>query len=305
MSILGAVATLIVTSVGNNPSFDKTSISGLWALGFGTVTEQSLLHLSLAGASGSVYSSLIPTVLIANLPQLVLTFLYFTYNGLFTCMLIAKEWNDYAYKRIPLRVTAPRGQQRSSYRLQLPYRYAIPLMIMSGLLHWLTSQSLFLARITFYNENGSADENQSASTCGYSPIAIIVFLIACGVALLSVIAMSFRKYKPGMPLARSCSAAISAACHRPETDEHASTKPVMWGVVSHEFDEDLGKTLGHCCFTSLEVKPPVEGSLYGNRGSKEHYDLGTSRIWFTKGSGTQEEEVQIRVAELRRALYML
>lgn len=88
-------------------------------------------------------------------------------------MLLADEWNGYAYERKMLRVTSPREKQRSTYGLQLPYRYAVPLMIMSGLLHWLVSQSIFIARITAIDNNGIADEGHSASTFGYSPIAII------------------------------------------------------------------------------------------------------------------------------------
>ena len=65
----------------------------------------------------------------------------------------------------------------------------------------------------------------------------------------------FRRQE-GMPLAGSCSAAISAACYRPEEDVDAATKPVMWGVVSSD------KGVGHCCFTSFEVTRPIPGELY-------------------------------------------
>lgn len=273
-----------------------TSISSLWSLGFGTVNEQALLQMSFAGSSDTVYSSLIPTILIANLPQLILTFLYFTYNALFTCMLMAHEWNGYAYERKSLRVTTTQGQQRSTYWLQLPYRFAVPLMIMSGLLHWLTSQSLFLARITVFDEDGNPDDSESVSTCGYSPIAIVFLLIASGVTILSMIIISFCKYRPGIPLARSCSAAISAACHRPETDKHASLAPVMWGVASHEFNEDIRKTLGHCSFTSFKVEPPVKGELYGSRESKWHDDGAASSL-------TVREDNVLRVQERSRALF--
>lgn len=43
------------------------------------------------------------------------------------------------------------GQQRSTYRLQLPYVYGVPLVIISSGLHWLVSQSLFLARVTMFD----------------------------------------------------------------------------------------------------------------------------------------------------------
>ena len=61
---------------------------------------------------------------------------------------------------------------------------------------------------------------------------------------------------PAMPFASTCSAAISAACHRPEADTDAHLLPVQWGVVGQ--DED---GLQHCAFTtSRYVQPPTKGS---------------------------------------------
>jgi hypothetical protein len=68
----------------------------------------------------------------------------------------------------------PEGIQRSSYFISLPLRYGIPLYVTSGMMHWLISQSLFLARITAYFPNGEIDQNSTFSTCGYSPIAIFI-----------------------------------------------------------------------------------------------------------------------------------
>ena len=64
----------------------------------------------------------------------------------------------------------------------------------------------------------------------------------------------------------SCSAAISAACHRPEEDHDAALQPIMWGVVGEEiyFEED-DRTFGHCAFTSFEIKEPVEGHWYAGQ----------------------------------------
>jgi len=167
-----------------------------------------------------------------------------------------------------MRTSSPRGQQCSTYWLQLPCRYSIPLIIMSSFLYWPTSQSLFLARIDVYKEDGTVDENQSASTCGYSAIAIIFVLIASAIAVLCVVAISVRKFKPGIPLVGSCIAAISAACHRPEADNDASTKPVRCRVAGLKFNHEVGKTVGHCSFTSFVAKRPVEGRLYAGWGSK-------------------------------------
>ncbi|KAL9045807.1 MAG: hypothetical protein Q9214_001214 [Letrouitia sp. 1 TL-2023] len=245
--------TLIISGVMlgkglNNPQIGDKSLNGLWRLGYGAVTGQSLANLRTQG--------LLATVLIANAPQLILSFLYLTYNSLYTCMLLGKEWSDYAYQRKPLRVTSPIGKQRSTYRLQLPYSYGIPLLVLSGVLHWLVSQSIFLARITVISRDGQEDPAFSISTCGYSCIAIITVIFLGSIALIFGNLNGFRQYREGMPLVGSCSAAISAACHRPENDVDAAVLPVKWGVP-----EGKG-TIGHCCFTSLEVTPPVKGQTY-------------------------------------------
>lgn len=209
------------------------------------------MYWNPAGSSG-----LLLTVLLANSPQVLLSCLFLAYNSLFTCMLLADEWNTYARKRKPLRVTSPTGLQRSTYRLQLPYKYGIPLLVISGALHWVVSQSLFLARVAYF-EGDQEESNASFSTVGYSCIAILTAIILGAIVVLLSILNGFRRYKPGIPLVGSCSAAISAACHRPKEDSDAADKPVMWGVVSTK------DGIGHCCFTSFEVTPPVEGELYG------------------------------------------
>lgn len=197
------------------------------------------------------------SILLANSPQVLLSFLFLTYNGLFTCMLLGQEWSSYAHVRKPLRVTSPAGLQRSTYRLQLPYTYGIPLLVLSGTLHWLVSQSIFLARVNSYSD-GVLDSYSpyNASTVGYSCIAIITVIALGGIVVIIGILHGFKRYKPGIPLAGSCSAAISAACHRPNEDVDAPYKAVMWGAVKSK------NPVGHCCFTSFEVTKPVKGQKY-------------------------------------------
>ena len=178
------------------------------------------------------------------------------FNGLFTCMLLVNEWAGYAHNRKPLRVTSPANSQRSTYRLQLPYKYGVPSILFSGTLHWLVSQSIFLTRISSFTYDGVEDPANSISTVGFSLSAIVTVIALGTVVVLLGILNGFRRYPPGIPLAGSCSAAISAACHRPEGDTDAAEKPLMWGAVETE------GSIGHCCFTSFEVEKPVAGKLY-------------------------------------------
>ena len=266
-----SITTIIVAGILLNMGLDElhNNQSTFRDSGFGAVNTNMMARWSFGGTSG-----ILVTALIANIPQLLLSFLFLTYNGLYTCMLLADEWSGYAHERKPLRVTKPYKSQRSTYRLQLPYKYIIPLSTTSTILHWLVSRSLFLARVTLYTSNGQEDLGNSVSTIGYSCIPLSIVLALGSITVLAGLLNGCRRYKPGMPLAGSCSAAISAACHLPEEDINANEKPVLWGVVGMK---EGG--VGHCSFTSLEAEAPVEGESYAGLcgGSVERYERGGER----------------------------
>lgn len=259
-------------------------MSHLWSLGYGGISSETTVRFEHFKLGRLISGKLIPMILVANLPQALLSFLYLTCNALFTTMILAEEWSGFAHERKTLRVSFPVGNQRSTYWLQLPYVYSIPLLVMSGILHWLVSQSLFLVRIIVERRDYEEQElDDLISTCGYSPIAIITIIPLGALLLLVVIAIGFREYRKGMPLAGSCSAAISAACHRPEEDVDAAVLPVLWGVVSTE------GPIGHCCFTSFEVSRPVEGESYADRDAISSKDSGaaTGAEYGQIGSGSR------------------
>jgi hypothetical protein len=202
--------------------------------------------------------------------------LYFSYNALFTSFLLSHEWTSYAHKKKGLRVSRdPVGEQRTEYFLQLPYRFSVPLMMLSGTLHWLVSQAIFLVAIDFYDPFGeptlrwsptNARIALSMKTCGYSPIAIITVIIVGLLMVVAIVAFGFIPYKQGMTLAGSCSLALSAACHldkRLESDgAAAAVGKVQWGVVVVGEDG-----VGHCAFSTGEVGTPVLGEVYAGTGS--------------------------------------
>ncbi|MCJ1283445.1 hypothetical protein MMC26_002774 [Xylographa opegraphella] len=263
-AIVGCVTLLaygIVHIVG------PKDISTLWNLGLGAVHTGTLINWSIP-STGS--AGLIGCVLLANLAQPILSFLYFLYNGLFTCMLAELEWSNLIWVKKGVRVSnKPQGDQRSSYFLQLPYRYAIPIMMLSGVLHWLVSQSIFLVDVQSYDFAGQPDQCLGNSyqscgshlTCGWSPAAIMSVIIV-GVFM---IAFGFltgrRRYRAGMPLAASSSTVISAACHvnRELEPKDLPYLRIKWGVMS---TGDTNDEIGHCAFSALEPKMPEEGHLY-------------------------------------------
>jgi hypothetical protein len=116
--------------------------SDIYKLGLGAIDTRAIISWSLP-TSGT--SGLLANVVVANIPQLLLSFFYLNYNGLMTVMSLAREWSGYGVQRNGLRVSTNRlGAQRSTYFLQLPYRYSIPIITGTGALHWLLSESIFL-----------------------------------------------------------------------------------------------------------------------------------------------------------------
>ncbi|PYH81230.1 hypothetical protein BO82DRAFT_311044 [Aspergillus uvarum CBS 121591] len=226
------------------------SLADQWYLGFGSPNYETGLYFGT--------SNILALVLLTNSPQLVFSILYFLSKNLLSCMLVTAEYNDYATQRKPLRVSWPRGHQRSSYYLSLPMRYSGPLFVMSAALHWLLTESFYSVDWNVYNVFGEVDYDASPNGCGFSPMAIFMTIILLGMAMGALLLLGARRFKSLMPLAAHCSAAISAACHPPPGDEGAAFQPVMWGEVSHP----ESSTHGHCTFTSQVVASPSMSRLY-------------------------------------------
>lgn len=83
-------------------------------------------------------------------------------------MLATSELISYSTSRKHLRIAFPRGQQRSERFLQILFKYGIPIMTASIILHWLISQSLFLFRITIYDYNGISKPDRAVFTTRFS-----------------------------------------------------------------------------------------------------------------------------------------
>ncbi|KAG9564622.1 hypothetical protein KCU71_g9834, partial [Aureobasidium melanogenum] len=230
------------------------TLSRMWRDGVGTVSTDSLVDSAPRGRS------LLENVLLTNTPQLAITFIYVFYNNCLTRMLLGQEYSGYARQRKPLRVSRPEGAQRSTYRLQLPYRYSIPLMATTAVLHWLVARSIFLVQIKIFDYDGNALAD-SISACGYSAMAIVLSLFVSGILIIALLASGARKFEPGMPLASSCSLAITAACHTGPGDEDARLLPLKYGVVISE-ESGSDSEYEHASFSSKEVTPLVEGHLY-------------------------------------------
>ncbi|KAE8317007.1 hypothetical protein BDV41DRAFT_561918 [Aspergillus transmontanensis] len=210
--------------IGVGEYIPNTSISTVWSLGFSEARPETMLRYL------TTYN-LLAMALLSNAPQVILSSLYYLINSILTCMLASAEYTSYSVRRRYLRVSWPEGQQRSTYFLSLPYRFSIPTMAISAILHWLLSESIFYVRVYQYDTAGTLDETKTISTCGMSPIAMIFTLSLAGLALVIIFGLALKRFPTQMPLAGNCSLAISAACHPPLDDEDSALKPLMWGEV--------------------------------------------------------------------------
>ena len=263
--VITTLALLCYGVLNINKQFDTTfNINDWFNYGFGQLKSRAMVTNGDGRDGDGRDLGLLGSVLLANFPQLVLSFLYFFLNSVITSMVLAQEWSDYAYKLKPIRVSYPKLGQRSTYFLQLPYRYGAPLLILSALLHFLISESIFLAQVQYFNERGEIMKfaANAVSTCGWSPLGVAITVIVAVLVLSVVIILGYRRHKPGIPLAGSCSLAIAAACHVPDGTD--TTAPMKWGAVKPssmtEFDGS-GK-FGHCAFSNLDAPLPEDGKIY-------------------------------------------
>ncbi|KAI0443597.1 hypothetical protein F4803DRAFT_550045 [Xylaria telfairii] len=252
-----ALIILLVKALVALTEYDlPTDLGSLWHMGIGEAHGYTIALTQAIKSLGS--NAFYGTLILANVPQVVLGLLWWLANSLLTKLLLAQRWARFIVKRSGLRMSSPEGQQRSSQVLSLPYRYSIPLIIASAVLHWLLSQAIFVVQTRgFIYDLASQSKDQfvrndalDGSVIGYSTIAFIFALaivlgISMSIALLAMKPLPSRALQPSegaaeaeqgslvtrMPLALSCSAAISAACHPGLGSQDIHLDLVQWGKM--------------------------------------------------------------------------
>ena len=178
-------------------------------------------------------------VLIANIPQFIISLDYLLFNGVLTRLHMAREWAAMSTGYRPLRVTQPRGQQTSTYTLQIPLVWGVASIGISVALHWLVSNSLYvylteggtssaflekwrwtlLRRVGFYNtpisriQDTSLISNSGFIGLGYSPKGILATLVLFSLTAIIPMVLGAMRLPKSMVVVGTNSLAISAACH--------------------------------------------------------------------------------------------
>jgi len=241
---------------------ETISLKNLVNLGIGTINRRYFIGFHRKDTGGMLRS-----IFWANEGHAIFGVLYIIYNNVFYAMIFQDEWARFQSHRKGLRVSeSPRGEQRTVYFFLMPYRYAFPIMGFSCIIHTLISQTAFLVDIEawgYVNEEGpnshfvNRNSQYYFSTTGFSPLADVALIFFSLVMILYLVAYSMKRYKSGMPVVSTCSAAISAACHpSPNEEPNAWLRPIQWG------ETEISAESGHCTFSSRDVNTPDERTPY-------------------------------------------
>lgn len=144
-----------------------------------------------------------------------------------------------------LRVTNPMGQQSSTYFLQLPYRYSVPLLIISILLHWILSGCIYLLVMKgkyFASSFDSAGPFDSVTALGFSTKSLFTMMILSTALAFIPPLCGWLSLPRNTVVVGSNSLAIAAACQvsplvgRRDEQPRAGKSPSKY-MASHQEDE--------------------------------------------------------------------
>lgn len=93
------VTYLLVISCRTVAFYTGLSLPGTLFMGFGNIDTRTMISAEW------LPTDMVGLILLANLPQVILSFIYFAYNSMFTAILLGHEWISYANKRKGLRVS--------------------------------------------------------------------------------------------------------------------------------------------------------------------------------------------------------
>lgn len=256
-SVIFAAGTLALT-VASQPSSHPLSPFG--------VASPHTTYLISASATASVPAGTL--AIVTALPQILLAGLYFATNALLTAYFFSRESSLHAIlgnqTRRALRVSSdPEGHQTTSLYMTLPRPVSWALAVFFAAMGFVLSQACFVVSLTAGAGAGADPADPDASPqhllgVGFSGVALAVLLAMLVVLLVAVAAPGFLRAPAvvmadgrtlGNPLVfegGSCSAVLSARCHRVPHEADVYRQPVSWGVVP----ETPGASVSHATYSA-------------------------------------------------------
>jgi hypothetical protein len=258
----------------NNVGSGLSISDRLRRFGVGTIDPSTSFIPGDQGGKGSPEILLI-LILVANSPQLRLSFGYLLRNNQITRISMIQEWRNYYCRRQNPRVsytTHDRGLRATRW-LQLPYWATAILMIINTTLHWLVSQTMFVVEI-FGNNTFDA-----TFYINYSPPAIIAIGLASSILVLGITIYYFIPRKTWMPLMGSSAKLVFESC-----------KGLSWPLPRHGIAwGDISTLTEYRTGFSENVLPLTVGIIYPSTippNGGERWDAGSEGMYIQDYSDT-------------------
>lgn len=219
-------------------------------------------------------------LLLANVLQVVISYLSLAIYNAITTMVVMSEWCEYSVasptpaKGLRVSYPIPGTMQRKPHFLYIPLKWILPLMAAMTTLHWSTSQVFPIAHTTHHSIDSDlniASPIVQTEVMILSRWLVISMSIAAGIIVVVFSLAVFMNFPGGMPLAGCCTASIAAACQptRRQSSDLAAQREfapgleyqkLKWGVVVNPAESHDG--VGHATFTDGPAVPLEKGKLY-------------------------------------------
>ncbi|KAK7746493.1 hypothetical protein SLS53_002452 [Cytospora paraplurivora] len=252
----GLVLAALAITVGSQPSSQPLSP-------FGVASPHTTYLLPLS-ASATIPAGALAVA--TAIPQILLAGLYFSTNALLTSYFLSRESSLYAIlddgAGRPLRVSAdPEGRQTTSLYLTLPRPVSWALAVLFTSMGLVLSQAFFVVPLSPTDITQSPQQQHHVLGVGLSGVALVVLLAMLVILLLVILGMGFLKAPSaatcdgravGNPLVfegGSCSAVISARCHRVPWEADVWKQRVGWGAVP----EMPGAVISHATYSARSL----------------------------------------------------
>ena len=197
---------------------------------------------------------------------------------------VVEECTERPSSKRGLRVTDPVKEedvkQKSTRYFTIPSKYYLVNTSIQFVLHFLVSQAFFFARINVL-DHWEEISKYSISQCGYSVLGLISLVVVAVSTHGIHFWISRQKFDNRMPLAATCSGALSAACHPQNVHERHHIKEVHWGIEEVRLDE--------ASIVAVGIRNRISPSVVENRQRPvglEEEKTETPRCTFTSWGAT-------------------
>jgi hypothetical protein len=229
--------------------------------GFGEVTPRGVFVFPDGTSRAGV-------ALVAALPQLLVGVLYLQTNALLSTYFLSHELSLFAVpgqgRGLRVSSSVPEGAQTTGLYLTLPRPVSWVLLLLFAGMSFVLSQSVLVKSMDFPASLSADVPNPlPISGIGLSGTALLLLLGLLVLLAALVLGLGLRRADPsatllndqpaGNPLVLkggSCSAVLSARCHRGSGEADVARREVRWGVLNR----GEGMDLGHTTFSSRAVE---------------------------------------------------